>query len=151
MSVDSSAGTDALDPDFNLDPAALLRGDLADLLPDRWAGVDTALAEVLNDQQLLGAAKRARASQVVQGHPQLVSRLRTYTQQEGRWGATPEGRDRQLTSAYAGLPGNPRVSPAIWVCPHDLARPDFARLQRFPDQDMGSCPTHHLQLAPVGS
>jgi hypothetical protein len=129
-----------------VDAATLLRGDLADLLPEEeWPAVDAALCEAISGapDDLIEAAGRVRV--VVNPDPSLAARLRTF-ERELATDSLALNDNRTAGTGFQGPPGHPGVVPApVWSCPqqHDVP---FRRKQRFPDQDMGICPDHGVRL-----
>ena len=133
------------DAEVACNAGALLRGDLHDLLPDDAERVDALLAEALAmaREDPIGAAESILS--VVDEEPSLGARLSRYQQGTMDGYIAQRGVAGNDLSGFAPPPGNQgRIQATAWTCPLPLVH--FRRLQRFPDQDMGLCPTHEVPL-----
>lgn len=129
--------------------ATLLRGDLPDLLPEGWEQVDAALCEALTAGGADPALVAERVQLVVAFDSGLAARLRSY-QNLGPEHVFHAVEERGADVGFNPLPGKPgQINSLVWVCPEEHRTP-IRRRQRFPDQDMGQCPIHHVDLVVEG-
>jgi hypothetical protein len=103
--------------------------ELGEFREEDWADIDGQLARILTNEDRTREKSRA-IWQLAEDNPMLGEQL-LYAR-------------RRLEIADTSPPGEPSpIGSTIWTCP--VAK-DIRRLQQYPDEDMGVCPTHGDRL-----
>ncbi|MCI0157068.1 hypothetical protein KNO15_10210 [Leifsonia shinshuensis] len=107
----------------------LVLTEVGEFREEDWADIDGQLARILTSRDRTQEKSRA-IWQLAADNPMLEEQLRRA--------------QYSLESADTSPPGRPSpIGSTIWTCP--VAK-DVRRLQQYPDQDMGACPTHGDRL-----
>lgn len=137
------------DPAARIRAAALLRGDLAELLPREAAGeVDArlhgAIVLAVTDPEAAAAVITAITATESTLQTRLASFERDLTADEALIAEGAAERPRGIN----GPPGNPgKIRARVWTCPADPPE-HFRKYQRYPAEPMGACATHGYPLVP---
>jgi len=137
------------DPATRIRAAALLRGDLCELLPQEAAGeVDArlhgAIVLAVTDPESAAAVITAITATGSTLQTRLASFERDLTADEALVAEGVADKPRGTN----GPPGNPGpIRARVWTCPGQ-PHEHFRKYQRYPAEPMGTCPTHSYPLVP---